>query len=172
MLDATQGIEGQDVNIFSLILRNRKGLVVLVNKWDLIEKNTQTAKEFTREIKAKTAPFQDYSLIFVSAINKQRIFRVLETAVEVYHNRLRKIPASQLNRVMLSVIEDNPPPSSKGKHIKIKFVTQLPTHAPSFAFFANLPQYIKDPYKRYLENRLRENFTYTGVPIQIFFRKK
>jgi GTPase len=172
MLDATQGIEGQDINILSLILRNRKGLVVLVNKWDLIEKNTQTAEELTREIKAKTSPFQDYPLIFVSAINKQRIYQVLEAAVEVYNNRLRKIPTSQLNQVMLSIIEENPPPSSKGKHIKIKFVTQLPTHAPSFAFFANLPQYIKDPYMRYLENRLREHFTFTGVPIQIFFRKK
>ena len=172
MLDATQGIEGQDINIFSLILRNRKGLVVLVNKWDLIEKDTRTSEEFTREIKAKTAPFQDYPLIFVSAINKQRIHKVLDTAVEVYNNRLRKIPTSQLNQVMLSIIEENPPPSVKGKHIKIKFVTQLPTHAPSFAFFANLPQYIRESYKRYLENRLREHFTFTGVPIQIFFRKK
>jgi GTP-binding protein len=172
MLDATLGIEAQDINIFRLILRNRKGVVVLVNKWDLIEKNTRTTEEFTKEIKAKTAPFQDYPLIFVSAINKQRIFRVLEEAVIVYNNRLRKIPTNKLNKIMLDAIEVSPPPAVKGKHIKIKFVTQLPTHAPSFAFFANLPQYIKDPYKRYLENRMREHFTFTGVPIQIFFRKK
>ena len=172
MLDATLGIEAQDINIFRLILRNRKGVVVLVNKWDLIEKNTRTTEEFTKEIKAKTAPFQDYPLIFVSAINKQRIFRVLEEAVIVYNNRLRKIPTNKLNKIMLDAIEESPPPAFKGKHIKIKFVTQLPTHAPSFAFFANLPQYIKEPYKRYLENRLREHFTFTGVPIQIFFRKK
>jgi len=172
MLDATLGIEAQDINIFRLILRNRKGVVVLVNKWDLIKKNTRTTEEFTKEIKAKTAPFQDYPLIFVSAINKQRIFRVLEEAVTVYNNRLRKIPTNKLNKIMLNAIEENPPPAVKGKHIKIKFVTQLPTHAPSFAFFANLPQYIRDPYKRYLENRLREHFTFTGVPIQIFFRKK
>lgn len=172
MLDATQGIEAQDINIFRLIVRNRKGIVVLVNKWDLIKKDTRTTEEFTREIKAKTAPFSDYPLIFISAVSKQRIYKVLESAIEVYHNRMRKIPASQLNRIMLSVIEDIPPPAVKGKYIKIKYVTQLPTHAPSFAFFANLPQYIKDPYKRYLENRLREQFNYTGVPIQIFFRKK
>jgi GTP-binding protein len=172
MLDATLGIEAQDINIFRLILRNRKGVVVLVNKWDLIEKNTRTTEEFTKEIKAKTAPFQDYPLIFVSAINKQRIFRVLEEAVTVYNNRLRKIPTNKLNKIMLDAIEKSPPPTVKGKHIKIKFVTQLPTHAPSFAFFANLPQYIKEPYKRYLENRMREHFTFTGVPIQIFFRKK
>jgi GTP-binding protein len=172
MLDATLGIEAQDINIFRLILRNRKGVVVLVNKWDLIKKNTRTTEEFTRDIKAKTAPFQDYPLIFVSAINKQRIFRVLEEADTVYHNRLRRIPTHQLNVIMLDAIEGNPPPAVKGKHIKIKFATQLPTHAPSFAFFANLPQYIRDPYKRYLENRLREHFTFTGVPIQIFFRKK
>jgi GTP-binding protein len=172
MLDATLGIEAQDINIFRLILRNRKGVVVLVNKWDLIEKNSHTTEEFTRNIKSKTAPFQDYPLVFVSAINKQRIFRVLEEAVTVYNNRIKKIPTNQLNKAMLEVIAENPPPAVKGKQIKIKFITQLPTHAPSFAFFANLPQYIKDPYKRYLENRLREHFTFTGVPIQIFFRKK
>jgi GTP-binding protein len=172
MLDATLGIEAQDINIFRLILRNRKGVVVLVNKWDLIEKNSGTIEEFTKEIKLKTAPFQDYPLIFISAINKQRILKVLEEAVTVYNNRTRKIPTNQLNKIMLKFIEENPPPASKGKHIKIKFATQLPTLAPSFAFFANLPQYIKDPYKRYLENKLRENFVFTGVPVQIFFRKK
>ncbi len=172
MLDATLGIEAQDINIFRLILRNRKGVVVLVNKWDLIEKNSHTTEEFTRTIKSKTAPFQDYPLIFVSAINKQRIFRVLEEAVKVYNNRIRKIPTSQLNKAMLEVVAEYPPPAIKGKQIKIKYVTQLPTHAPSFAFFANLPQYIKDPYKRYLENKLRDHFTFTGVPMQIFFRNK
>jgi GTPase len=172
MLDAKLGIEAQDINIFRLILRNRKGIVVLVNKWDLIEKNSHTTEEFTRAIKSKTAPFQDYPLIFVSSINKQRIFRVLEEAVKVYNNRLRKIPTNQLNKAMLEVIADYPPPAVKGKQIKIKYVTQLPTYAPSFAFFANLPQYIKDPYKRYLENKLREHFAFTGVPMQIFFRKK
>jgi GTP-binding protein len=172
LLDATLGIEAQDINIFRLILRNRKGIVVLVNKWDIIEKNTHTTEEYTRAIKSKTAPFQDYPLIFVSAINKQRIFRVLEEAVNVYHNRLKKIPTNQLNKIMSVVIEENPPPAVKGKQIKIKYVTQLPTHAPSFAFFANLPQYINDPYKRYLENKLREHFVFTGVPVQIFFRKK
>jgi len=172
MLDATLGIEAQDINIFRLILKNRKGVVVLVNKWDLIEKNSHTTEEFTRVIKSKTAPFQDYPLIFVSAINKLRIFRVLEEAVKVYNNRLRKIPTNQLNKAMLEVIADNPPPAVKGKQIKIKYVTQLPTYAPSFAFFANLPQYIKDPYKRYLENKMREHFSFAGVPIQIFFRKK
>jgi GTP-binding protein len=172
MLDATLGIEAQDINIFRLILRNRKGIVVLVNKWDLIEKNSHTIEEYTRMIKSRTAPFQDFPLIFVSSINKQRIFKVLEEAVKVYNNRTMKIPTNKLNKTTLEVISENPPPSVKGKQIKIKYVAQLPTHAPSFAFFANLPQYIKDPYKRYLENKLREHFTFTGVPIQIFFRKK
>lgn len=172
MLDATLGIEAQDINIFRLIIRNRKGVVILVNKWDLIEKNSHTTEEFTRMIKLKTAPFQDYPLIFVSAINKQRVFKVLEEAVRVNENRTRKIPTNQLNKAMLELISENPPPAIKGKQIKIKYVTQLPTHAPSFAFFANLPQYINDPYKRYLENKMREHFNFTGVPMQIFFRKK
>jgi GTP-binding protein len=172
MLDAVEGIEGQDINIFRLIIRNKKGIIILVNKWDLIEKDTGTTEKYSRRIKEKTSPFQDYPIIFISAINKQRIYKIVETAMKVYHNRLRKIPASKLNRVMLQAIGDHPPPVYKGKQIKIKYVSQLPAHAPSFAFFANLPQYIKESYKRYLENRLREHFDFEGVPVQIFFRKK
>jgi len=157
MIDATQGIEAQDINIFRLVIRNRKGLVILVNKWDLIRKDTNTSRDFTLKIKERTAPFQDYPIIFISAIHKQRIYKVLESALKVYENRLRKIPPGKLNKVMLQIIKNYPPPLSKGKNIKIKYVAQLPTHAPSFAFFANLPQYIKEPYKRYLENRLENS---------------
>ena len=145
---------------------------MLINKWDLIEKETHTAKEFSEKVKNKLAPFNDVPIIFTSAIGKQRIHKVLETAVAVFERRRQKISTSKLNDVMLEAIEEFHPPSVKGKFIKIKFVTQLPTLAPSFAFFANLPQYIKDPYKRYLENKLRENYDFSGVPIQIFFRKK
>ena len=172
LIDATRGIEAQDLNILHLIQRNRKGVVVLVNKWDLIEKDSNTSRQFIKTIKDKLAPFQDVPVIFISAITKQRIHKVLETAIRVYENRKRKIPTSRLNQVMLKEISKNPPPSVKGKFVKIKYVTQLPTLAPSFAFFCNLPQYIKVPYKRYLENRLREHFEFTGAPIQIFFRKK
>lgn len=172
LIDATRGIEAQDLNILHLIQRNRKGVVVLVNKWDLIEKDSNTSRKFIKTIKDKLAPFQDVPVIFISAITKQRIHKVLETAIRVYENRKRKIPTSTLNQVMLKEISKNPPPSVKGKFVKIKYVTQLPTLAPSFAFFCNLPQYIKVPYKRYLENRLREHFEFTGAPIQIFFRKK
>lgn len=172
LIDATRGIESQDLNILHLIQRNRKGVVVLVNKWDLIEKDSNTSRQFIKTIKDKLAPFQDVPVIFISAITKQRIHKVLETAIRVYENRKRKIPTSTLNQVMLKEISKNPPPSVKGKFVKIKYVTQLPTLAPSFAFFCNLPQYIKVPYKRYLENRLREHFEFTGAPIQIFFRKK
>ena len=172
LIDATRGIEGQDVNILHLIIRNRKGVVLLVNKWDLVEKETNTMKEFEKIIREKCAPFQDFPIIFISAINKQRIFRVLETAMEVFHNRMQKIQTSVLNKYMLEAIEAHPPPAHKGKYIRIKYVSQLPTHAPTFAFYANLPQYIRDPYKRYLENRMRQKFKLTGVPIQIFFRKK
>lgn len=172
LIDATRGIEAQDLNILHLIQRNRKGVVVLVNKWDLIEKDSNTSRQFIKTIKDKLAPFQDLPVIFTSAITKQRIHKVLETAIRVYENRKRKIPTSKLNQVMLKEISKNPPPSVKGKFVKIKYVTQLPTLAPSFAFFCNLPQYIKVPYKRYLENRLREHFEFTGAPIQIFFRKK
>jgi GTP-binding protein len=172
LIDATRGIEGQDVNILNLIIRNRKGVVLLVNKWDLVEKETNTLKGLEKQIREKCAPFQDFPIIFISAINKQRVFRVLETAMEVFQNRIQKIQTSALNKYMLKAIEEHPPPAYKGKYIRIKFVAQLPTHAPTFAFYANLPQYIRDPYKRYLENRLREKFKLTGVPIQIFFREK
>jgi GTPase len=172
MIDAERGLEAQDLNIFFQIIKNKKGVVIVVNKWDLIEKNTSTAAAYTKSIRDKIAPFDDVPVIFISAINKQRILKVLETANEVYHNRRKRIPTSKLNEVMLEVIEQYHPPAVKGKYVRIKFVTQLPTYAPSFAFFCNLPQYVKEPYKRYLENRLRENFNFTGVPIQIFIRKK
>lgn len=172
MIDATRGIEAQDLSIFNLVKKNRKGVVLLVNKWDLVEKDTKTTKEYSSIIKDKIAPFQDVPIIFTSAVTKQRVFKVLETAIEVYENRRKKIPTPKLNDIMLKAIEDSPPPAVKGKYIRIKYVTQLPTYSPSFAFFCNLPQYIREPYKRYLENRIRENFKFTGVPIQIFMRKK
>lgn len=172
LVDATRGLEAQDLNIMYLIIKNSKGLVVLFNKWDLVEKETNTIKKLEKEIRERTAPFTDYPVLFVSAVSKQRIHKVLDTAIEVFNNRTKKIPTSSLNEVMLKAIENNPPPSVKGKYIKIKYVTQLPTYSPSFAFFCNLPQYLKEPYKRYLENRLRENFDFHGVPVKIFFRKK
>ena len=172
MIDATRGIEAQDLSILNLVKKNRKGVVILVNKWDLIEKNQQTMKEYTVAMKARIAPFQDIPIIFTSAITKQRIFKVLETAIEVYENRRKKIPTSSLNEVMLEAVRNHPPPGYKGKYIKIKYVTQLPTYSPSFAFFCNLPQYVREPYKRYLENKIRESFNFTGVPVQIFLRKK
>jgi GTP-binding protein len=172
MLDATLGLESQDLAILDLIRRNNKGLVIIVNKWDLLEKNTNMARDYEKVIIEKIMPFKDVPVIFVSALNKVRIHRVIETAMEVFNNRRQKIATSVLNEVMLKVIEDYPPPALKGKFIKIKFVTQLPTHAPSFAFFCNFPQYVKEPYKRYLENQIRQHFKFTGVPIQIFMRKK
>ena len=172
LIDATRGIEAQDVNILSLILKNNKGLIVLVNKWDLVEKDSKTSITIENEIREKTSPFIDYSILFISAINKQRIFKILELIDVVHNNRRRKIPTSRLNEIMQEAVRINAPPATKGKQIKIKYVTQLPTYTPSFAFFCNLPQYIKDPYKRYLENKLRHNFEFTGVPIRIFFRKK
>jgi GTP-binding protein len=172
MLDATLGIESQDLSILDLIRRNNKGLVIIVNKWDLLEKNTNMARDYEKNIIEKIMPFKDVPVIFVSAMNKVRIHRVIETAMEVFNNRRQKIATSVLNEVMLKVIENYPPPALKGKFIKIKFVTQLPTHAPTFAFFCNFPQYVKEPYKRYLENQIREHFKFTGVPIQIFMRKK
>jgi GTP-binding protein len=172
MIDATRGIESQDMSIISLIQKNNKGLVILVNKWDLIEKDTNTSKEFTEKILQKIAPFKDVPIIFTSVITKQRIHKVLEEAKEVYENRRRKITTSKLNEVMLEAIEQHEPPSIKGKFVKIKYVTQLNTFYPSFAFFCNLPQYVKDPYKRYLENKLRENFDFRGSPIIIYMRKK
>lgn len=172
MIDATRGIEAQDINIFSLIQRNSKGVIVLVNKWDLVEKDTHSVKIFSEEIRRRTLPFTDYDILFISALSKQRIHKILDLVYSVNENRKRKIATSRLNEVMLEAINSYPPPAVKGKHIKIKYVTQLPTLAPSFAFFCNLPQYIREPYKRYLENRLRENFDLKGVPFKIFFRKK
>jgi len=172
LIDATRGIESQDLNIMSLIQKNNKGMIVLVNKWDLIEKENNTTVVIERDIREKTAPFTDYPILFISAINKQRIHKVLELIEQVNQNRNRKISTSELNEVMLQVVKNNPPPALKGKYVKIKYVTQLPIYTPAFAFFCNLPQYVKDPYKRYLENRLREKFEFTGVPIRIFFRKK
>ncbi len=172
MLDATIGIESQDVNIFHLIEKSKKGVVILVNKWDLGEKETGSVKEFEASIREKLEPFTDVPIVFISALTKQRIHKALEEVIKVFENRKRKIPTSRLNEVMLEAIEANHPPALKGKYIRIKFVTQLPTQTPSFAFYCNLPQYIKDPYKRYLENKIRQNFVYTGVPIQIFMRKK
>jgi GTP-binding protein len=172
LLDATRGIEAQDINILSLIQSNSKGIIVLVNKWDLIEKDTKSTIRFEQAIREKTAPFTDYHILFISATNKQRIHMILELVQKVHENRTRKIPTPKLNEVMLEIIKENPPPSLKGKYIRIKYVTQLPTHTPTFALFCNLPQYVKDSYKRYIENRMREHFEFTGVPIKIFFRKK
>ena len=172
MIDAQDGIEKQDLSIFSVIERNKKGIVLLVNKWDLIDKETNTMKEFEDDIRSKIAPFNDIPILFVSALTKQRIHKALENVVEVFQNRTQKIPTSKLNEYMLGVMERFPPPTNKGKFVRIKFVTQLPTHSPSFAFFCNLPQYIPDSYKRFLENKLREKYNLTGVPIRIFFRKK
>ncbi len=172
LIDATLGIESQDLSIIDLVKKNNKGIVLLVNKWDLAEKETNTVKEYTRIIHEKIAPFNDIPIVFISAKTKQRIHKVLDTAIEVYHNRTQRIPTSKLNEYMQEVIDLNPPPSTKGKYIQIKYVSQLPTYAPAFAFFCNLPQYVKDPYKRYLENKLREKYNFCGVPIRIFMRKK
>ena len=172
LLDATRGMESQDMSILRLIQSNRKGLVILVNKWDLVEKETNTSKAFEENIKERIAPFTDVPIIFMSAITKQRIHKVLEVAMEVNENRIRKISTPVLNDTLLPMIESYPPPSWKGKHIKVKYCTQLPTHTPSFVLFCNLPQYIKENYKRYLENRMREKWNFSGVPIQLFFRKK
>ncbi|MFN2394137.1 MAG: ribosome biogenesis GTPase Der [Bacteroidales bacterium] len=172
LIDAYEGLEGQDVNIFSLATRNNKGVVILVNKWDLIEKDHKTILEFEERIKRKIAPFTDVPIIFISVTKKQRVIKALEAAVKVYKNRTQKIPTSKLNELLLPIIEKNPPPAVKDKYIRIKYVTQLPTHYPTFAFFCNLPQYVRDSYERYLENQIRKNWDFTGVPIRIFFRKK
>jgi GTP-binding protein len=172
IIDATLGLESQDLNIFSLIVKNRKGVVVLVNKWDLIEKEKNTMEEYEAAIKAKLAPFNDVPVLFISALTKQRVFKAVETAMQVYRNRSQKISTAKLNEVMLAAIDNYPPPTVKGKYIRIKYVTQLPTPSPQFAFFCNLPQYIRDPYRRYLENKMRENFELQGVPVQIYFREK
>ncbi len=172
MVDAQTGIEAQDMSIFNLIQRNRKGCVVVVNKWDTVVKDSNTMKEYAEAIRSRLQPFNDVPVIFTSVIKKQRLMNVLEAAMEVYSNYSRKISTSVLNDAMLPEIENWPPPAWKGKYIKIKYCTQLPTRSPSFAFFCNLPQYIKDPYKRFLENKLREHFPFTGCPIQIFVRQK
>ena len=172
ILDATRGFDGQVQNIFWLAHRNNKGIVVLVNKWDLVEKETNSVRDYTKKIREVMEPFTDVPIIFISALEKQRIYKAIETAVEVYQNRSKRVPTHKLNDVMLPLIEHYPPPSLKGKYVKIKFCTQLPGHYPQFAFFCNLPQYVKDPYKRYLENQLRKNFNFEGVPVTIFMRKK
>ncbi len=172
MIDATRGLESQDQNIIWLAIKNRKGIVILVNKWDLIEKDTKTALNFEKEIREKIAPNHYIPIIFISVLNKQRVHKAVETAVEVYKNKTTKIPTSKLNEALLPEIEHYPPPAVKGKYIRIKYITQLPTHNPTFAFFCNLPQYIKESYERFLENRLREKFGFMGVPIKIIFRKK
>ena len=172
VLDATRGFDGQVANIFWLAQRNNKGIVILVNKWDLIEKDTKAVKEYTQKIKEATEPFTDIPILFISSLTKQRIYKAIETAVEVYKNRSNRIPTRKLNDVLLPIIEHTPPPAYKGKYVKIKYITQLPTAYPQFAFFCNLPQYVRDPYKRFLENKLREHFDFTGVPITIYMRKK
>ncbi len=172
MIDAQEGLQKQDLNIFYIIEKNSKGVVLLVNKWDLIDKDQNTVKKYEDKIREQLAPFNDVPIIFTSTVTKQRIHKAIESAMTVFENRIQKIPTSKLNDVMLDVVHSTPPPSVKGKYIKIKFIQQLPTHAPSFAVFCNLPQYITDAYKRFFENRLREHFDFNGVPIKIFFRKK
>jgi GTP-binding protein len=172
MIDAEEGLQKQDLHIFYIIEKNSKGVVVLINKWDLVEKDQNTMIKYEENIRKQLAPFNDVPIIFTSTINKQRIHKALEATMMVHENRTKKIPTSKLNELMLEIIQATPPPAMKGKYIRIKYVQQLPTHAPAFAFFCNLPQYIPDSYKRFLENRLRENFDFCGVPIKIFFRKK
>jgi GTP-binding protein len=172
LIDATRGMESQDLYILSVIQKNNKGVVFLVNKWDLVEKDTSSTKNFEDELRSRTAPFTDYHVLFISAKTRQRIHNVLELIMKVYENRRRKIPTSQLNEVMLPLVESTPPPALKGKHIKIKYITQIPSAYPTFAYFCNYPQYIKDPYRRFIENRMRENFELSGAPVKIYFRKK
>ncbi len=173
IFDATRGFDGQVENIFWLAQRNNKGIVIVANKWDLVEdKETSTVKDYEKYIRQQCEPFVDVPIVFISTITKQRLYKAIETAVEVYKNRSKKIKTSELNEVMLPIIQNYPPPAYKGKYVKIKFCTQLPTPYPSFAFFCNLPQYVKEPYKRYIENKLRENFNFSGVPITVYFRKK
>ena len=172
VIDAQRGFEAQDQSIFHIADKNKKGIVILVNKWDLIDKTTATSKKVEEQIKQKIAPFTDVPIVFVSALEKQRLLKGLETAIQVHNNRKQRIATSVLNEVMLPLIEHYPPPAVKGKYIQIKYCTQLPTDTPTFVFFANLPQYIKDAYKRYIENQLRQHFDFCGVPIQIYFRKK
>ncbi len=172
MIDATLGMEAQDMNIFNIIQKNRKGCVIVVNKWDLFEKESNTMRDYIEALKSRLAPFNDIPIVFTSVINKQRILEVLNAAAHVSENMKRRIPTSELNDAMLPEIENYPPPAWKGKYIKIKYATQLPTRTPQFAFFCNLPQWVKDPYKRFLENKLREHFDFTGCPIQVYARAK
>lgn len=172
LLDATRGFDGQVQNIFWLAQRNNKGIVILVNKWDLVEKETNTTRDFEKKIREQMEPFVDVPILFISVLNKQRIFKAIETAVEVYKNRSKKIVTRKLNDVMLPIVQNRPPPAYKGKFVKIKFCTQLPTPYPQFAFFCNLPQYVREPYKRFLENKLREHYDFSGVPMTVFLRKK
>ena len=172
MLDAERGLESQDQNIIGLAHKNQKGIVILVNKWDLIEKETQTTEKYRKAVLDKLSPLDYIPMVFTSALTKQRVFKAIELALEVYANRQKRISTSALNNKLLPEIERRPPPAIKGKYIKIKYITQLPTHNPAFAFFCNLPQYIKEPYKRFLEHKLRMHFDFTGVPIRLFFRKK
>ena len=172
LVDATRGFDGQVQNIFWLAHRNNKGIVILVNKWDLVEKETQSSKAFEEEIKKKISPFVDVPIVFISSLNKLRIFKAIETAVDIFRRRAEKIPTRKLNDILLPIIQYQSPPAYKGKFVKIKFCMQLPTSHPQFVFFCNLPQYVKDPYMRFLENKIRKNFNYNGIPIQIYFRKK
>ncbi|WP_428224538.1 ribosome biogenesis GTPase Der [Flavobacterium sp.] len=172
MIDATRGFEGQDQNIFWLAEKNRKGIVILVNKWDLVEKDTMTTKLYEAKIREEIAPFTDVPILFVSALTKQRLLKALETAVQVYENKKQRISTSKFNEYMLNIIEHMPPPALKGKYIKIKYCMQLPTQSPQFVFFANLPQYVKEPYKRFLENKIRDNWNFEGVPMDIYIREK
>lgn len=172
VIDATRGFEGQDENIFWLAEKNKKGVIILVNKWDLIEKETNTMRDFEAKIRKEIAPFTDVPIIFISALTKQRIFKAIETAVDVFQNRKNRIPTSKLNETMLDIVKQNGPPAIKGKFVKIKYCMQLPSPTPQFVFFCNLPQYVKEPYKRFVENKLRENFNLHGVPIVIYFRQK
>ena len=172
MIDAVEGIESQDINIFHLAEKNKKGVVIVVNKWDLIEKNNKTIKVFEEMIREKIAPFTDVPIVFTSVTEKQRVLKVIDVANQVYANRAKRIPTSKLNEIMLPIIEAIPPPSTKGKYVKIKYVTQIAGASPMFAFFCNLPQYVKEPYYRFVENKLRENFDFEGAPVQVWFRQK
>ena len=172
MVDATRGFESQDQNIFWLAEKNKKGVVILINKWDLVEKETNTMRDYEAAVRKQIAPFTDVPIIFVSVLTKQRIFKAIETAVQVFQNRKNRIPTSKLNETMLEIVKNFPPPATKGKFVKIKYCMQLPTPTPQFAFFANLPQYVRDPYKRFLENKMREIYDFNGVPIIIYFRQK
>jgi GTP-binding protein len=172
VIDATRGFEGQDQSIFWLAEKNRKGVIILVNKWDLVEKDTMSTRDYEEKIKKELMPFTDVPILFVSALTKQRLLKALEATVKVYEDRQQRIPTSKFNEFMLKVIEAYPPPATKGKYVKIKYCMQLPTATPQFVFFANLPQYVKEPYKRYLENKIREQWDFSGVPIDIYIREK